>query len=359
MRRGRRWLLPGAAVAVVALVVALLLRPDPEDTPARPAEMDTPTRYSVTYRVEDHNVQPPRISTSVVEVDRPYRARVRQFDGEDTDAPLLGGSIWTEAGVYTITRGGGVQPVQPVPPGRPGADVRLDVALPFALETERVLAGDEDEVAGRQCRVYRSAGPLDGVVFAPPLADEVATSCVDAVGLILHEEWRFDDVLAQRRIAQEVGDGVALTDDVLFGGDPPPIPQGIALARVTSIDAPATRDVAVRLPAELAGLPVDRAVRVLEADPTEDAFAPARRRVRTTYTDGAVLLVVDQIEVLTGPPAALPEGRAIRIDGLGEGVVAASFDGVVIAVRLDARTTLEVRGAVDPDRLLDALERLQ
>jgi len=283
--------------------------------------------YRITYAVQEPVTG--LSSTSLVEVDRPYRARTRNYAADGTT--LLGGSVWTEAATYLIDGTGAVAAVQALPPGRPGPDVRLDFMLREAVELGLVTTAGTDVVAGITCAVYGSHGPLDAMLPEPPTGDDHATACVDAAGRILREEWTVGGEVIRRREATTVDDGVALTDLELFGHDgPAPVPDALALTEVRPLAQAAATGLAVAFPPSVAGLPMDLLVEIRDLPVAGAAARSTRLTQRATYTDGVRLVILEQSRTLTGaaPPAA--RGDALVVEPLQGVVLGLGFGGIVV-----------------------------
>jgi hypothetical protein len=317
-----------AAVAVVAVVVVGTLR-------ARSNGEQTTSSYRITYSSEEATAETRQ--TVVVEVDRPYRARTRVYDGE----MLVGGNIWTEAGVYVVGEDGTAAMVQPVLPGRAGPDVRLEVMLPAAIAAGSVEELGSAEVAGIACTQYRSQNPLDAALPAPATEDDRTVSCVDDLGRILREEWRVDGQLVRRREATEVVTGIDLTDDELFGGPPPGAPD-LTLLEVRAVSLPGDPVLAVVFPETLFGMPRDLVVESRDVQPPGPAI-PTRVSQRATYTEGSQLVTLTQSRALTGREPALPDGEPIELAPFDRAVIAPSFDGFIVTGMV-GNVRVEIRG---------------
>lgn len=298
----------------------------------------------LTWRVEEAGTG--RVTTTVIEIDRPYRARLRTFEGDGATGRLLDGTIWTEDGVHVITPDGTVQTAQRTAPGPPGIDLRLDVVVPFAVEQGLAVVDGTDELAGRPCTVVLTAAPLDAATPAPVTADEEVRSCVDEAGRLLADTWTIDGEVIRQRTAVGIEDGPPLTDDLLFGDGPVPAPTDLAGTRVLALEGPFDVPLALPIPAELLGLPLDRVAEVRDEPRTGEVVRPVRLVQRATYTDGERLLVLDQIRVVTGPALpAPPAGLTVEVPPLVGARLAPDLAGLVLIGSLgDVR--VELRGAL-------------
>jgi hypothetical protein len=310
----RRW--PAAALAVVVVVAAavavVLLRDDDKAAPRR-------TSLSVTTEVTELGSGTPVTHREVVEVDRPYRARLRVFA---PDGSAAGGFVWTETGLFTL-KAEGVQRSQDVAPGRPGPDSYLDVALPEAESQGLVRRDGTGSVLGRSCTWWLSRLPLDSVPLELPAGGEQVRSCVSAEGLVLSARWTSGGRVTVEREVVAVGSGPALTDQVLFGGAAPT--GGLRLTQVRALDAPADPPLALRAVAP-DGWAFDRAVVTATVGrPDGPAVADSDRAV---YVRDGRVAVLDEAQDLTGPPSPLVAGEQVDLGSLGPGRLAVGFDGV-------------------------------
>lgn len=341
----RTRVLAGAA-AVAVVTTAVIVGP-----PMAGSDHDrTGSSYRITYASTEPAVGTRQ--TVVVEVDRPYRARSRVYDGD----ALVGGSIWTETGVYVEDADGRVSLVQPVLPGRAGPDVRLDVLLPAAVAVGSVEMRGSSQVGGIPCREYRSRAPLDAELPAPATPDEDTVSCVDASGRILREEWRVDGDVIRLREATGIEAEVALDDEELFGGTAPEV-AGLPVLEVRAVSLPGDPVLAVAFPDRLFGLRRDLVVESRDVLPPSATPVPTRVSQRATYTDGARLVTVTQSRALTGPEPALPTGEPFSLPPLDRAVIAPSFDGFTLT-GIVGTVRIEIRGPFGPDAFADLVIEL-
>jgi hypothetical protein len=305
-----------AAVAVVASgVTAVVLLQDDRPAPRR-------TSLSVVTLVTELGSGTPVTHREVVEVYRPYRARLRITAPDGTAA---GGFVWTESGLFTI-KAEGVQRSQDVAPGRPGPDSYLDVALPIAEEQHLVRRDGTGSALGRPCTWWLSRLPLDSVPLGLPSGGDEARSCVTEDGLVLSARWSSGGRAAVEREVVSIGRGPALTDAELFGGPAPT--GGLGLTKVRLLDAPA--DPPLALPAEPPGAAwaFDRAaVTATVSRPDGPAVADSDRAV---YLFAHRLAVLDEALVLSGPPSPPSSGQVVDLGPLGEGRLSAGYDGLAL-----------------------------
>ena len=308
----RRWLAAGLAVVIAAAVALVLLLHDDSAAPRR-------TSLTVTTEVTERGSGTPVTHREVVEVDRPYRARLRVL-APDGSTSL--GFVWTESGLFTL-KAEGVQRSQDVAPGRPGPDSYLDVALPEAERQGLVRRDGTGSVLGRECTWWLSRLPLDSVPLELPKGGEEVRSCVADDGLVLSARWTSGGRVTVEREVVALGTGPALTDEVLFGGPAPT--GGLGLTRVRALDAPADPPLALRA-VPPTGWSFDRAVITATVGRVGGpAVADSARAV--FELDGRVA-VLDETQDLTGPPSPPSTGERVDLGVLGQGRLTVGFDGV-------------------------------
>ena len=316
MRRRTVAVLVAAVLVVVAALSAWLLGRD-DQSPIRR------TALSVTVQVTELGSGVPVVHREFVEVDRPYRARLRILDADGTTT--RGGFVWTESGLFTLTSGG-VQRSQDIAPSRPGPDSYLDVALPVAEQQHLVRRAGTAVVLGRPCTWWLSRLALDSVPLELPRDGDEVRSCVGADGLVLSEQWTIAGHRAVEREVVAVGTSPALTDQVLFGGPPPS--GGLGLTVVRALTGPATPPLAVRAVAPGAGWTFDRAAVSATLDrPGGEATSNSDRAV---YVRAGGLAWLDEEQDLSGPPGPLSRGERVALGALGEGRLTAGYDGLAL-----------------------------
>jgi len=305
-----------AAVVVVATAVVtgwLLQR----DAPVRR------TSLSVTTEVTDNGGGIAVTHREVVEVDRPYRARLRTYDAKGAQT---GGFVWTEAGVFTL-KAEGPQRSQDVPPSRPGPDSYLDVALPVAEAEHLVRRDGTGSVLGRPCTWWLSRVSLDSVPLELPRGGDEVRSCVGDDGLVLSSTWTIGGRPAAvvRRVVA-IGSAPALTDQVLFGGDAPT--GGLGLVRVKALDVPAEPPLALHAVAPGPGWAFSRGgLTATLAQPNGEAVSNGDRAV---YVRDGRLAWLAEDQDLTGPPSPPSEGERVALGSLGEGRLTPGYGGLVL-----------------------------
>ena len=331
----RRWVAAGLAVVVAAAVALVVLLH--HETPA-------PRRTGLTVTTEVTETSTGATRREVVDVDRPYRARLRTFAADGTPT---GGFIWTESGLFTITASG-VQRSQDVAPGRPGPDSYVDVALPVAESQGLVRRDGTGSVVGRACTWWLSRLALDSVPLELPSGGDRVRSCVDAEGLVLSARWTVGGRLAVVRQVTAVGPGPALTDKELFGGPAPT--GGLGLTKVRQLDTPPVPPLALTAAPPGEGWSFSRgAVTATLGRPDGPAVADSDR---TTYVQDDRLAVLDESQDLVSPPEALSTGEPVALGELGQGRLSAGYDGLSLRFLRPNGVVVTLTGALTRAQLL-------
>ena len=254
------------------LVLALLLTACSDKEPA-----DTQPSQRIVYDVQS----PAGRSTTTVLLDPGQRARTTSGSTS---------TYWSQSGVFGDVNGQLVQTAV-VPPGFPGPESHLDIALPEALRQRLVRdLGTTKSVAATSCHEWESEKPLDGAPFAPATATSRTVSCVDPSGRILADTWTLDGTVAQSRTATAVDLGPTLRGQGLFDGRrPTPLPSDQSPYSVTTADADAlTKALGIPPPAAPAGLALDAAVGLFE----RTAAGPQREDAVLVYRGSGRMLVL-------------------------------------------------------------------
>lgn len=290
----------GLALAVAG-TTAWVARRDDSTGPAT----GTASGYRITYDVQASG----RSSSEVVEVLGLVSRRVAGAAGTAT----------TASGVYDRS-GGSWRQLATVAPGEAGSRWQSDVALVWAETAGLARRDGTGEVAGVGCAWWLTRDPLDAADVAAPTATDRTRSCVDAEGRLLADEWLSDGALLRRREAVRVE---VLRDlDPFDGGAPAALDPRLA---TTAVEA---REPEGEPPA---GCRWTSASRVLEAAPgTSDLVRRTSRRVAEC---GARLVVVDDVEDLTGPPA--PRGVPGPDVGGLTSTVRGTAGGLVVEVAVE------------------------
>lgn len=272
--------------------------------PSRPAPTPTLTlTYDVTQDGATHQ--------QVIDLDRPYRARVR------TGAV---GTITTERGVYTLTTRG-PQLAQETYPARPGADSYLDVALPVLASQGLVRRDGTGTVLGTPCTWWLSQSPLESVPVRPATPDEHTRSCVDPDGLVLSSTETLGGKAAITRVLVKRERTPALTDQVLFGGAAPS--GGAGVLKVKVLDVPPSPPLAVTAQPPGAGwtFASGAVFATLGAGGAAESNGD-----RTVYVRNGRLAVLEEYQRLDAPTAPPTEGEELP-DG---GRLTAGYDGLTL-----------------------------
>jgi hypothetical protein len=280
-----------------------------------------PSSHRVVYRVVD---DAGATSTTTVDVAPPYRARTvtRSAGGTTT------GFAWDARGLYTITDSGAVQTSE-VAPGAPGPYSGLAVSLPLAEQQHLVTRAGASTVLGHACTTWVSREPLDGAPFAPATRTDHTSTCVDAAGVLLSDDWYVGGRSVRTRTATFVGDGPSLVGDGLFGGRPTPLPsKGTAFVIQDAEPGELARLMQVPLPAAPPGFHPDASVVVL--DRSEGGFS--REAFVLTWLRGTSLVTLRVERDLSGTSKGSVRGAAVDVGLLGAGHLEPQLNGLRLVV---------------------------
>jgi len=189
-------------------MIALLTR-DGEPGPPPPTPSTLP-EYRVVYEVRETAGAEPVVTTEVVEVRRPFDARVETWAGPRGSGDLLALTVTNREHLWHIQQGGKVEFGIVRQPGTAHRDASL-VALRDAVEGGAAKESGRSRFLGRDCVrfVYRDTRPS-------PLSTATATdrveSCVTPDGIALREEWTFRDRVVLTWQAVEVDTSPRLTN---------------------------------------------------------------------------------------------------------------------------------------------------
>lgn len=324
--------------------------PDPisvEAIAAPPLPEEPPDSYRIVYDIVENGLE----RTETVIVRRPFESLVLS----SRDDELLTGTatsrqqLWT----YLSDRGGwlGVQPQlhRAAFDQRPLGAMATMIAMGLAEEAGTASYLD------RECRVFRTGGPLSNPGATAPSDEESTEVCIDANGLVLHELWEIDGQPVSERTAREVELDPELSDDLF---DPSPVVEDAEEfeAFLTSIAVPADDETLASLETDIVppeGFELEGAV--LRSDSAETGGSGVTEVVRF-YSDGTDLLEVAEVIALGG--ADLGSGGAVPIDIDGpETWFFADFRASAIRTRLSDTRFVELRGT-NPAQLVSLLDTL-
>lgn len=311
---------------------------------------EEPTTVRITYRVEDFLDDPTRITTEVLELDRPFRARARTYLGDGTDGELVTVLIDTELGTYIPPDPDGpILLIEERVPRVPSDDVRAQASIRDALDEGDAELGERRTVLGRDCQDVVTLRLLSANNVSAAEQDRRAITCLDASGLILREEFILSGRVARIRTATAIEDGVALTDAELFDGEPP-INDGFSDVTVESLDEVPDGAALVRVPDGLPGFTFDAFTAQVRFNPETAAFTQTERR---TWTRGPDEIHVDAIIGVT----PVIQGFLVET-ALGEAVYRRTAGGTEVILE-DEAGRIVVGGTVPLATLVGWIESMQ
>lgn len=332
----------GASCLVLLMVMA--------GCTSKPATQSRGSGERITYRLEDESVTPAAVTTSVVETSRPYLARTSLYDGPDVSSPLLNGLIWTQDGLYNVGPDGAIQQTQQVPPGAAPPATRLDVALPIAEAQRLVRKVGTSSVIGRDCTLWSSKEPLDGLEIEAPTEVDHTTSCVDSQGHLLSEEWVLGSKLARKRTATSIQITQGLTAETIFDRTPTPVPAGVSedAVVVAPLDA---QGFGISLGAPL-GYTLDRAVKIARSIGGDPTPVIARIGEVDAFRSGAELIVLRRTKDLVGSAIPSARGAAVTLGALGHGRLDPIATGCRVTVLTKGGVLVVATSTAGPEPLL-------
>jgi hypothetical protein len=308
-----------------------------------------PSAYRIVYRHEDRVGGGFSSSSEVFGVRRPFDAR---------DETRRGGKlvVLTINGFARVNTG---RALLAVPPAAANGDMRPDAFLGDAIRDGYALARERRRVAGRVCRVYRTAGE-SGPGSLPPVRDlrgNYIDRCFDASGLLLEEVSYVDGKLIDRRIATHVDEHPTFSDsDFDVGGTPIGAKVGGGSVKELTPDS--------RPPGSFWELPRPPAGfahkgRYAVIPPQSELTDPQKRTsivatVDDVWVHGPDLLIVRQGGTLGGgePFGKDANARRVSVGALGSGDLLYALRSSQVRVSTGKGHFVVVEGTLAPARLL-------
>jgi len=344
-----------ATVALVALGAAVLpLRSSGSHSPSStvvllPPPGGVPLSYHIVYRVKTGTV----VSTEELWVHRPFEAEDVVFGGSEAQGQPLS-TIVDRLGRQMVRTGGAPGVFQP-PPTPTHFDVRLDAVAGSAAGARALTVDGHLVVAGRRCRVFRSAQSLLSTTLAgrPTRADHVDT-CVDAQGLLLNERRVVKGKLVQERTATAVDvGGEAVNHSYRTSGTHIPLKQGGgAVVTISDTSRPPGVQFWEPAPPPPGFSHLGRFAVVAPQPPTSSVRTSATlvTAVDDVFVRGADALIIEQGQ--TGAaPFQPPSGTDIDLGRLGRGRLVLSATASSVTALPNRSSFVRVSGTVPPQEL--------
>lgn len=249
--------------------------------------------YRVVYSIVDRAVAKPHTRTQVVEVRRPYDARVEERAGSPPGQDVTSGQVSNREFSWQLEEGGRPQFGWRRPPGGAGRDISYG-ALRDAERAGVIDAVGQGVALGRRCTWFASENPFPQVLAPPTRASRVET-CVDAAGVMLEEAWFVGGRLARTIEASSVRIGRPDPERFFEGVKPStrnvsqPEAMGLLSAQYVVADDVDVRAPRLRFTAP-AGWRLDRRSAVVEATPVG---GQPSERLAVSYRMGSTLVVVE------------------------------------------------------------------
>jgi hypothetical protein len=359
--RKRRRLVVATGALVLAAAVVYLLIPGPDlragskalpNGPVRVAER-TPRAYRIDYRVEDRAGGEFNVSTERLWVRRPYEARV-----EDRSGPPPGRRRTSEtiSAFARVRVGGSTFAVAPAPAS---PDRRVEHVLDEAQSAGYVQARERRRVAGRLCRVFRTAGesPSGTLTKLRGGAKDYTDVCLDSSGLALEEATFAGGKLVARRLAVKVEESPRSKRNLFETGKPSATArQGGGSVKWAELDSrppgtfwePSTRLKGFEHRGRYAVVPPQAGF----DDPTQRSSIIAF--ISDVWERGLDVVAIEQGATLGGkaPFAADPNAVRVRVGRLGRGELLYGLRTSEVRVLRKGGRFVRVFGTIEPSRLL-------
>jgi len=350
------------ALAVLAAATApFVLRGSASRGPSvpLPGPGAVPVAYHVVYRVTTGSI----VSTEELWVDRPFEAEDVVFGGPAARGEPV--STVVDRLGRQLVHAGGAPAVFTPPPAPTRFDVRLDAVAGAAIAARALVPRGSRVVAGRPCRVYRSAQSLLSTALAGrPTAGDHVDTCVDAQGLVLAERRVVAGKVVQERRATTVASGTSASDhSYRTPGAHLPLRQGGG-AVVTISDTSRPPGLTFWEPSQApAGFSHLGRFAVVAPQPSAGTSGPPAAlstAIDDVYGRGPDVIVVEQGPA-AGARALQPPGggRDVDLGALGRGRLVLSATAPSVTAVLSNNSFVAVSGTVPPDELVAVARALQ
>ena len=310
-----------------------------------------PAAYRITYRHEDRSGGRLSVSTEIVAAQRPFAARDETRRGGKFVAVSINGFTRFKTERVTLA----------VPPAVAPQDLRPDIFVPEAVRAGYAKFRERRRVAGRVCRVVRTANE-SGSGSIPLLASGKGTysdRCFDDRGLMLEQVSYTANKITDRRVATRVEEDPAFAKDD-FDVSGPALDAKVGGGSVKQLTDSS------RLPGSFWTLPnppdgFEHRGRYAVVPPQSELTDFQHRSsivasVDDVWVRGPDVLIVEQGGTLGGVAAFAtdPNARHVAAGALGEGELLSSYRATQIRVRTDKSGGhfVIVSGTFAPTRLL-------
>ena len=322
--------------------------------------------YRIVYRVDDYAGGERNITTDDIRVVRPLESRIDRRRGEPPGDEVTFSQI-ASLGRLSIPRSETTQASAVVgTPTLASGDFRFDVGIPAALDGGVIEAREWRRIDGRECRVFRTGGPVGAGESPPydPEGPEYADICVDRTGFLLEELWVSDGRALRRKLAIRIEPGETVPPRLLeHTATPIPAAQGGGSVREVESDSypPGRSWFARSLPD---GFEQFGRYAVVPAQPElvdEEQRARRRASIVDVWLRGIDLLIIDQggtiggVDIFSPDPSAQP----VQAGDFGEAEAIPDFRMNEIRISLDRGRWIRIQGTLDFDDLLDVAEGLE
>lgn len=325
-----------AAVALVAGAIASLDSGDHDAAPPPPAPgQEIVPNYRVVYEVRETAGDEPLVTTEIVEVRRPFDARVETWTGGPPGGDLLSVTVTNRSHFWHFQQGGEVELGVRRQPGPAHRDASLAV-LRQAAGDGMAEEGRRASVAGLPCTRFVYHEPRPSPVEAAT-ADDRVESCVSGDGVVLREVWTLMGRVVLTREAVQVDTDLDLPDSRFLADREPdpsrPSEVASALERAQVVREDVSPEFPVLQPQLPEGFSPDRQAMLFDAG--GGGLGP-RQAYFQSFVRGMELVVVEQGRTESGtPPWSGSEGRTVDLDGFAAGRLVYFPDHVEVRAEID------------------------
>lgn len=383
-QRRRRFIALGMLAGLAALAggVAWITRDRPPPERPRPGDVrdgsdeiagrgaleidSVPGSYRALYRVDDFAGGDHAVTTDDIRVARPFDSRIERKRGEPPGKRVTFTQIVTFGRLTIPGVGTTREAVLVASPDLASGDLRFDIGLEPALENDLIEAREWRRVAGEECRVYRTGGPVGTGAVTPydPEAPEYADICIDARGFLREELWVVDGRVLRRKLLTRVEAGEPIPDRLLeHEGEPVPPSQGGGSVREVEAASypPGTSWFARWVPD---GFQQKGRYTVVPSTPAlveEENRARRQASIVDVWTRGSDLLLVDQGGTIGGVQLFErdPNAEEVQIHGLGGADAIADFRLNEVRILLERGRWIRIRGTAPLDDLVEVARNLE
>jgi len=328
-----------------------------------------PPTYRAVYRVEASTSATPTVSTEEISVQRPFDGRVVIHEGEPPGAAVQFDGRSTFGTYVNATEGGSAQVAGDSPTVALG-DLRIDASLADLVADGTFVARERRQALGRECQVYRTGSPVQGLRVAKPTASDYVDTCLDGSGLVVEELTIKAGKAVQRLTATEItADAAYDAGNLDIQGTPVAFGQGGATFTPLDVGSPPPTAAYRTVAAAPDGFEYRGRFQLVTANQTppstsDPAATPPPSDPVTSWVD-AYVKGVDFVVVRQGPTTAEPDSsdataaQTVDLGPLGPGRILLGTVGTSVIAHPAPDGFVEVTGTLSSSRLQDIIRSLR